>query len=1385
MNNTYKTNKTDWRRLVRSVLFVALLLGASLPAQAADYVFLYNSEGTFHILSNTSNTITDVTTFSYTNCVWSGTNGSTFSNQGRYLYWTSNNAVWTANTSGDNLTINNNKIYNYYNRNNYYIRYNNNQWVSSTTNSQNEVVYQISTQTDNSLSTPTIASDDFVFTDLTSHIYSASATYTYKLYKLAGASNYYVVEGGTPSTSTTAPTTTDGITYVWSLSDGTTDNGHVRINPSTGDVTYYNAYTDANHTVGIKVTATHSASGLSQTSSTKNITVNKLTAVNPTGITATDITVSQGNTITATNYTTTATLSAGQYPYSHVTATSDATDIATVANVGDGFTITGVAVGSATITIKAYNIGNSVVACSTTFTVTVTEPETGISGSIVILNDYEDHSWAYYSDPQCPIRSLNPADVKITYYGDGIVMTGNADYTASSTDFVKPGQTNYTGGAKVNVGGEDENTFVYYKTLERTDGSTSANPTGRCAYTTIPNPFQVRPTYGTPPNSNRAAWTGWRGFQCWRLKSFTGGAVYSAASGGTALAVGAIINGETQIYFAPTSEYGMAVALEAVWARAYLVYANGNGDWSVPDHADLGYERNFVVLSSEKDFFFGGGAATNSNANITNINRPSTISPYLPNGTSGNEQIGNVQGVYANNANNRPITLQANTKFENVKFVNMSGNNLTADGHSLIIGRGCNGTVNYIRGLAQGTATTNYWGQVTSVDYKDYSSNLNYTIRIESGTINYLSFLAGYNATDNTSSDAYTRCTGTSNLVKGVLGCDYDRAKGETNNGNDNLTITRSVFYGNRVTMASQNASQKTFDLHVKSGKFLTDLNNNMGTGDASQSMYMSIASYGENTKTGERKVTIEGGEMCNIAGGVDVNQDGDNHVRSLTLRMTGGTVKGAIYGGGAVSPAWGDRWMVFTGGTVKGWIGAGCNGVTGGNSTTGGQTNGESFVYVGGLTNVGGSSAINGSDGGTVFGAGKGSGSNSEPESGKMSYGTNLVIADQSDILNNVYGGGNFGFSNEYTNLHILGGTVHGDIFGGSNQNKGPNIDIIMKAGTINGGLYGGCNTSGDISGHINIDIYGTDPAPAANAYAVGQVFGGGNVAAYTGTPVVTVHNDSSCNISIGEVYGGGNQATVTGTNVTIEAGNIIGDVYGGGRQAAVGNGGTSVTVNGGTIRRVFGGNNISGAIADGTAGKIVVNVDKTASCPMKIGQVFGGGNQAGSQVGRITVGCTGDLVTPLADGQRYGYDQEGIGAVYGGANEADIDGNITLNIVSGIVDSVFGGNNAGGAIDGDITVNINKNGSAPCANHWYVGYVFGGGNNATYSQKTADHPAVNVQAGLVTHHVFGGGNGSGATVTGNPTVTLSGTAQVGGNVFGGGNAAAVSGNTSVKLQN
>ena len=227
-------------------------------------------------------------------------------------------------------------------------------------------------------------------------------------------------------------------------------------------------------------------------------------------------------------------------------------------------------------------------------------------------------------------------------------------------------------------------------------------------------------------------------------------------------------------------------------------------------------------------------------------------------------------------------------------------------------------------------------------------------------------------------------------------------------------------------------------------------------------------------------------------------------------------------------------------------------------------------------------------------------------------------------------------------------------------------------------------------------------------------------------------------------------------------------------------------VNVNGGTVRRVFGGNNISGTIS----GTISVTANKTTACPMMIGELYGGGNEAASQAGSISIGCTGDITAAHhavgADNgttppSAIGYTLEGIGDVYGGANNALVTGDITLNINSGMIYRVFGGNNTGNTVSGDITVNVAQ-GAATCG--WYVGYVYGGGNNAAYSNEGNAFPAVNHSAGKVTYNVYGGGKGYTATVTSNPKVILSGTAQVGGNVFGGGNAAPVVGNPTVLLK-
>lgn len=1106
-------------------------------------------------------------------------------------------------------------------------------------------------------------------------------------------------------------------------------------------------------------------------------------------------------------------------------------------------------------------------------------PASGVVGDVVTLNDYEDHNWSYYSDPDCPIHSWNPADVKITYYGNGTatVTTTNDDnptsFTADAT------------GVKVGIDA-DANTFVYYKTLERTDGSTAAAPsaaTGRCAYTTIPNPFSVRPTYGSGD-------TRWRGFYKWRVKRVSGGTIHSASTGGVTYAQGSTIDSEEEIYFSPNAEYGMEVEFEALWARAYVVTSNT----ATGLRSTVSYERNFVYLSSNTEL---------RNAALSCPVTYTTLDPSTGNGTKRTITIRD------------GFTCNANTKFENLTFAQYNNNaqTLTANGHDLIVGRGCLGTVNYVRGISENI------------------TNPNYTIRLESGTYNYFSALRGYQARGGSDGTDTGSSMGGTPSIKVIFGCDYDRA---TNTGiTDNLAITNGAFYGYRVSEGNNiTYSETAFRSIVKSGKIGNGFTiNDSYAAKADGTFYIGVA--GERVR-GCRNLLIEGGQIASIAGGIDNEANLDKN--SVKIRMKGGHVRGVVYGGGARSAAYGSRTLIFTGGTVTGWIGGGCNGepMPAGQQnedTYGGITHGASFVYFGGDAICGGEGSnvsINGSIGGVVFGAGKGVEGNTT--SGRMANGTTVAIADNCNIQRNVYGGGNYGYAQNSTNLFIGGGLVQGGVFGGSNQNNAPAIHALMKGGIIEGGFYGGSNSSGtsanvtmqinggqvgtssksanihgggygqnttvsgnvditlgadgqttggvtvygdvyggsalgtvnsDASDHtyvtmykgtingslyggglgsasvaanvngpvkvevhggsvkatsvagsggvyganniygapqssVTVDIYGTDPAPAEGQYALYAVYGGGNQADYlygNGYPTVTVHG---CDNSIEYVYGGGNAAAVKTTNVTIWGGNVIGNVFGGGHGYKDGagadvEGDVNVAIKGGTIKRVFGGSNSKGNIS----GTINLDINKDGACDMRIGEVYGGGNEADGNAGAVTIGCTGALVEGdeghAAHPENIGKKLEGIGAVYGGANNANVTNasGITLNINSGMVANVFGGNNTGGGINGTITVNVNKN-EETCG--WYVGNVFGGGNLAQYSGS----PAVNILNGEVSGNVYGGGKGdandhSKGQVTGNPTVTIGDKSNAGyeaivkGDVYGGGDAGNVVGTPIVNVVN
>ena len=1087
---------------------------------------------------------------------------------------------------------------------------------------------------------------------------------------------------------------------------------------------------------------------------------------------------------------------------------------------------------------------------SATATKNITLSQTGVSGGTVTIDDREDHTWTYYSgvdasvdggnynsDYAGKLYSPNPRNVKITYKANG---------GAVSID-------------------ESETEFVYYKTLE--EGTTS----GQYPYTVISNPFSKRPNG--------------MGFGGWRIKE---GADYISG-----YADEAILPLDADIVFTnlpyPSVNCTSAeIELEATWVSLNnIVRRTQTGNYTYSTTGGT-YETNILVIQSNQT-----GTITTSS--------PVTIMMVEPDGSA------DYRGTYTFTGNITPNN-NGVTKIEFTRW--NSQNTVNAGYRNLWIGRGM-------------TTTSRCANLITGYNGTGSVASPQYSIKVESGIYQYFDFYKGHSTYDSGTSNTGFTVSGTAANAKITMGNDYDRAKG----ANATLEFIYGPMFGYSGSFSDRgNRDNKhTLDLTVKSGTigstfFMEDTNTaTYLQGGAGQCMYLSSA--GSQTNVGTRNVIIEGGDICSIGGGIDSynNAPSNNNTPNTTtnyerlsfnLRIKGGTIHGNVYGGAAKSPAGGNRIMVMTGGQVKGWFAAGCNGT----DDDGGQTYGTSYVYIGGNSSVNSEAStkvLGYANGGNVYAAG--AGRQGATSCGEMTFGTNLVIADDSYIERGIYGGGNYGYALAETNIYITGGTnegndgtvngvtTNGGVYGGANQQDGPGINMYMTGGTMKGGVYGGCNTRGTISGsvtmninggqvgttsatanihgggygpntvvsqnvditlgatgqttqgvtvygdvyggsalgdvngtaatntyHTNVtmnkgvingslyggalgdastaanvygpvavkvyggtvnttsasgsgavygcnnvngapqravtvDIYGTDPAPSENTYALDAVYGGGNQANYSyGTPTVTVHG---CDNSIGYVYGGGNAAHITNgdTDVTIYGGNKIGNVFGGGNGTVTPanvSGDTNVKIYGGTILKVFGGSNSQGNIG----GSINVTAQSQTesggtACPMNVDELYGGGNMANSNVGNITIGCMND--------------GDIINNVYGGANQADITGNISLTMTGGRIGNLFGGNNTSGDISGSIAVNVNWDGSCPNS---YLGNVFGGGNHAAYPRT----PSVNIINGTVSHNVYGGGNEAGV---GGTAVNVSGGSVLEG-IYGGCNTSGtVTGDVSVNI--
>ena len=1251
--DTQQNRKNEWLSLVRNFIMTAALLLAALPAKAEDYVLAYVNGGTTYYLARNGTTgVQRVTDFNPTTCIWScssdegGNTPGTLNNSNAYgyLYQTVGSTKYFLGAADNDFSLVTNIPNNYYrwrtngtyvynrfnNYTSYYINLANNTPARNTTanTASNARSYEVTISDIETASTNPTINGAALLTATGNSTYTATgASYSagYTNYRFNNTDHYvYNNAAITPAAAT--------LTNTWSL----TSNTYATVN-NAGVVTV-SSLPESDITLTLTVTVavtggTPAAPGGTTLTATKEITIQGIIPAAPTitrtGNTVSIATTSAGATIYYTTDGSTPTASSTLYTGPFDLTTSPTTVKAIAIRDGHGSTVASETLqmqlaapvitisntGLATITAEAgatihYTTdGTTPTSSSPTYTapVQLTNPQTimaiavkanyttssvamddyingGVSGGKVILDDREDHAWSYYSDPDCPIRSLNPADVKITYYGNGTgtVQTNNND---NPTEWNANATT-----VKVGIDA-DANTFTYFETLERVNGRGAASASaanGRCAYTTIANPFSVRPTYDSDGTSK------YRGFYAWRVKKLSGGTIHSAATAGTSYAVGSTINAETDIYFAPSSEYGMEVEFEALWARAYV------STTGAPNN-NLGVERNFYVFT------------TSANSNITAGNSPCTYTSIYPNGTTDGTTAATNVTVYKYGG----FTATTDSKIE---YIILRNNNSTvnANGKNFTIGRG-------VSGYNGGLCATNLYGL-------NGNNTTSFRFNFASGRFTNLYFCG----------DGRTMSAG---VLTSVIGCDYDRAMDD----NSKLKITDDIIAGHNGAGGSNNNEGNDFlRCTVKSGDF------DLGDYGGGVQFYLSLWGTTGSGTYGKKTMVIEGGVFSDISGGIDVN---DNQVAAadmLEIRMKGGTVKGALYGAAQYAASYGNRYIIITGGNLKGWVAGGANGT----QTTGGKLTGDTYVYFGGNARCDseGSNTTMGSGnatGGNIFGAGSG---NSDADAGATVGEVNnstVVIADECYVERNVYGGGNYGYvcagTGHKSDIHVMGGTVDGSVFGGSNNQNGQIVNIYVTEGQVNSGVYGGSNTTGTVAGPISIQVNGGTVGDGTDGDGI---FGGGYGAStiVTGNVSVTLGASTTATDSAtvnGNVYGGSalgrtnngsaNNTTTVTMNKALVNGNLFGGAYGNGANV---NGRITVNVNGGRVDgNVFGGGD---AAAYSKAGQNYPVVNMTGG---QVTNVFGGGKGS-------TAVVTGNPQVTLSGTAHV------TGNVYGGGDAAEVSG-------------------------------------------------------------------------------------------------------------------------------
>ena len=390
-----------------------------------------------------------------------------------------------------------------------------------------------------------------------------------------------------------------------------------------------------------------------------------------------------------------------------------------------------------------------------------------------------------------------------------------------------------------------------------------------------------------------------------------------------------------------------------------------------------------------------------------------------------------------------------------------------------------------------------------------------------------------------------------------------------------------------------------------------------------------------------------------------------DNTDASVTLRVYNGTYE-SVFGGskgvpGTPAPIYGKVFLYLHGGTIKAAYGG---------------TDVDGNIYDTITVVVDSISSACPLELDTVFGAGRTTIYKPNKKSDNELITSPLVYVKNGTVRRAVYGGGKGETATTTANPYI--------IIGDTTTTNANNPAKLAQVGTYDGENYDG-----------------------------GYVFGGGFAGKVKGGPTVNVGKSNT--MIVNSVFGGGDMASIDSTLTT------------------------TVNIYDGTIRTgIYGGCNAEGTVKDSIAVNIYGGVLGTADAKMGEG-IFGGGkgNQTktddnifvnietqttdtvfadvygGSALGEV--GATGTLAKvevkngSTVKGKIFG-GGKGSGADNGNYS-ATVSGHTELAIEGTVLDSIFGGCNVHGVVEGNTLVGVTGSGRLGSASPAILANAYGGG--------------------------------------------------------------------------